>query len=94
MTIEMKAYYIDRHGEKRDVTIVEGYFLNNRSTSRFIDELIKEYDLEAIDYYNNEDDEICVIYIGDDVINSNNHEYEYELILTGLKSWVNTTLLI
>lgn len=80
MTIEMKAYYVDRHGEKRDVTIVEGYFLNNRSTSRFIDELIKEYALVESDYFNNEDDEICVLYTG------NSERYEYSLLIAGLTS--------
>lgn len=80
MTIDMKAYYIDRHGEERNFTIVEGYFLNNRSTSRFIDELIKEYALVESDYFNNEDDEICVLYAG------NSERYEYELLITGLTS--------
>lgn len=84
MTIDMKAYYTDRHGEERNFTIVEGYFHNNHSTSRFIDELIKEYSLEEADYYNNEDDEICVLYTGEGVVNSK--AYEYSLLITGLTS--------
>lgn len=84
MTIEMKEYYIDRHGERHNTIIVGGYFCNNNSTSRFIDELIREYNLVEADYYNNADNEICVLYTGNAVVNSKT--YEYSLLITGLTS--------